>query len=38
MYNDGYKSEYLYFDLNSLVYTRISLIKATTTVTEGMLI
>jgi len=37
-YEDGYKAEYFYFDPVNIVYSRISLIKATTTVTEGMII
>jgi len=37
-YEDGYKTEYFYFDPYNIVYSRICLIKATTTVTEGLII
>ncbi|KAL4501018.1 hypothetical protein ABPG73_013756 [Tetrahymena malaccensis] len=35
-FEDGYKSEYIYFDPYLITYTRMDLIVATTTLTQGM--
>lgn len=37
-YKEAYKSEYLNFDPKLVLFTRISMIKASTTVKEGLII
>ncbi|EAR94472.2 transmembrane protein, putative (macronuclear) [Tetrahymena thermophila SB210] len=37
-YQSSYKTEYFYFDPNLITYTRLDLILATTTITEGLLL